>query len=130
MIDSGRQVVVYTEHVGEARWFGVGYDEAIQETPYSFKRRPALLTEPSNWPASCEPNRGPPDAPLLLMNHWINTDPTPRPSNAALVNQRDVLVGRARECERIRGQPVNLLAVDFVGQGDVEGAADELNGVG
>ena len=32
--------------------------------------------------------------------------------------------------ERIRGQPVSLLAVDFVGQGDVEGAADELNGVG
>ncbi len=129
MIDSGRQVVVYTEHVGDAPWFAVGYDEAIQETPFTFKR-PALLTEPPNWPASCEPNRGPPDAPLLLMNHWVNTDPTPRPSNAALVNRRDVLVGRARECERIRGQPVNLLAVDFIGQGDVEGAADELNGVG
>ena len=129
MIDSGRQVVVYTEHVGDAPWFAVGYEEAIQETPFTFKR-PALLTEPSNWPASCEANRGPAEAPLLLMNHWVNTDPTPRPSNAALVNRRDVLVGRARECERLRGQPVNLLAVDFVGQGDVEGAANELNGVG
>jgi hypothetical protein len=130
MVDSGRQVVVYTERVAGPPWFAAGYEGAIQETPYTFRRRPALLTEPSNWPASCEPKRGPADAPLLLMNHWINTDPTPRPSNAALVNRPEVLVGRARECERIRGQRVNLLAVDFVGQGDVGGAADELNGVG
>ncbi len=131
MIDSGHQVVVYAERAGgDAPWYTAGYDAAIQETPYSFRRRTALLTEPANWPASCAPNRGPDDAPLLLMNHWINTDPTPRPSNAAIVNARDVLVGRARECERIRGQRVNLLAVDFFGQGDVAGAADALNGVG
>lgn len=130
MIDSGQQVVVYAERVGGGvRWYTPGYERAIQETPYTFKR-PALLTEPSKWPASCEPNRGRDDAPLLLMNHWVNTDPTPRPSNAAIVNRRDVLAGRARECARIRGQRVNLLAVDFVGQGDVAGAADELNGVG
>jgi hypothetical protein len=131
MIDSGQQVVVYAERVGGgASWYTAGYDAALQETPYSFKRRTALLTEPANWPASCKPNRGPEDAPLLLMNHWINTDPTPRPSNAAIVNRRDVLVGRARECERIRGQRVNLMAVDFLGEGDVPGAADVLNGVG
>jgi hypothetical protein len=130
MIDSGRQVVVYLERSGGgAPWLTAGFGRAIQETPYTFKR-PELLSEPSNWPASCEPNRGAADAPLLLMNHWVNTDPTPKPSNAAIVNRRDVLVGRARECERIRGQRVNLLAVDFVGQGDVVGAADELNGVG
>lgn len=63
------------------------------------------------------------------MNHWVNTDPTPRPSNAALVNTAAVLAGRARECERIRGQGVNLLAIDFVGEGDVVAAADELNGM-
>jgi Short repeat of unknown function (DUF308) len=131
MIDSRHQVVVYAERAGgDAPWYTVGYDAAIQETPYSFRRRTALLTDPPSWQASCEPNRGSDDAPLLLMNHWINTDPTPRPSNAALVNARDVLVGRARECARIRGQRVNLLAVDFYGQGDVAGAVDELNGVG
>jgi hypothetical protein len=130
MIDSGQQVVVYTENAGGgAPWLTAGYEGAIQETPYRFKR-PVLLEKPSNWPASCEPNRGPGDAPLFLMNHWVNTDPTPRPSNAAIVNQREVLVGRARECERIRGHRVNLLAVDFFGEGDVDGAADELNGVG
>ena len=132
MIDSGKQVVVYAERVGGAApWYTAGYERAIQETPFTFKR-PALLTEPSNWPASCVPNRGTDDAPLLLMNHWVNTDPTPRPSNAAIVNRRDVLVGRARECERIRGRRVNLVAVDFVERGDVMGAVDALNrpGVG
>ena len=115
---------------GGAPWYSAGYDRALQETPYSFKRRPVLLTQPANWPASCAENRGSDDAPLMLMNHWINTDPTPRPSNAALVNTRAALVGRARECERFRGQRVNLVAVDFVGQGDVDGAVDVLNGVG
>jgi hypothetical protein len=130
MIDSGQQVVVYAERVGGgAPWYTAGFAGAIQDTPFTFKR-PELLTEPANWPASCEPNRGEDAAPLLLMNHWINTDPTPRPSNAAIVNTREVLVGRARECERVRGRRVNLLAVDFVGQGDVDGATDVLNGVG
>jgi hypothetical protein len=125
MIDSGQQVVVYAEHNGGgAPWYTAGYDRAIQETPFTFKRS-ALLT--SDWPATCVANRGTDTAPLLLINHWVNTDPTPRPSNAALVNRRDVLVGRARECERIRGRRANLLAVDFVAQGDLLGAADELN---
>jgi hypothetical protein len=129
MIDSGQQVVVYTERVGGgAPWYTAGYQGALQETPYTFKRA-ARLTEPSNWPASCAENRGPEDAPLLLMNHWVNTDPTPRPSNAAIVNTREVLVGRARECEQLRGQRVNLMAVDFFGEGDVNGAVDVLNGV-
>jgi hypothetical protein len=129
MIDSGRQVVVYAERVGEDPWYTPGFERAIQDTPFTFKQ-PALLTQRSEWPASCAHNRGPADAPLLLMNHWVNTDPTPRPSNASIVNRREVLVGRARACERIRGQRVNLLAVDFVERGDVEGAADALNGVG
>ena len=96
MIDSGRQVVVYAEnHGGGAPWYTAGYDGALQETPFTFKRS-AQLTNPSNWPATCVPNRGTDDAPLFLINHWINTDPTPRPSDAAKVNARPVLVGRAR----------------------------------
>jgi hypothetical protein len=129
MIDSGQQVVVYAERTGGAApWYTAGYERAIQETPYSFKRDPALLTQPPRWPASCRPNRGTDTAPLMLMNHWINTDPTPRPTNAAVVNAPPVLAGRAQECERLR-QDVNLLAIDFVGEGDVVAAADELNGV-
>jgi hypothetical protein len=127
MIDSGQQVVVYAEnHGGGAPWYTRGYDAALQETPFTFKRA-ALLTTPSNWAATCEPNRGTDDAPLFLINHWVNTDPTPRPSDAAKVNARPVLVGRARECEQIRDRRPTLLAVDFTQEGDLYGAADELN---
>ena len=42
MIDSGRQVVVYAEnHGGAAPWYTAGYDAALQETPFTFKRVPA-----------------------------------------------------------------------------------------
>jgi hypothetical protein len=129
MIDSGQQVVVYAEnHGGAAPWYTAGYDGALQETPFTFKRA-VLLTTPSRWPATCVPNRGTDDAPLFLINHWVNTDPTPRPSDAAQVNARPVLAGRARECERIRDRHPTLLAVDFTQQGDLYGAADVLNGV-
>lgn len=129
MIDSGQQVVVYAEnHGGAAPWYTRGYDAAIQETPFTFKRS-VLLATPSRWPATCVPNRGEDDAPLFLINHWVNTDPTPRPSDAAKVNARPVLVGRARECEQIRDRQPTLLAVDFTQEGDLYGAADVLNGV-
>jgi hypothetical protein len=130
MIDSGQQVVVYAEnHGGAAPWYTAGYDGALQETPYTFKRA-TRLTTPSNWPATCRPNRGTPDAPLFLINHWINTDPTPRPSDAANVNRKGVIVGRATVCQRIRDRHPTLIAVDFAEQGDLYGAVDELNGVG
>ena len=60
-------------------------DALVQETPYSFKR-PQQLTETSQLRASCQPNRGPDSAPLFLINHWIDTSPAPKPSNAAKVN--------------------------------------------
>ena len=129
LIDTGQQVVVYAEnHGGGAPWYTAGYDAALQETPFTFKR-PALLTTPSDWPRTCVPNRGTDGAPLFLINHWVNTDPTPRPSAAAKVNTVPVLVGRGRECEQIRDRRPTLLAVDFTQQGDLYGAADVLNGV-
>ena len=81
-------------------------------------------------PASCRPNRGPASAPLFLLNHWITTDPLPRPSTAALVNAFEPLLARARECERARGQLPNLVAVDFYRRGDVFRVVDRLNEVG
>ena len=43
MIDSGRQVVVYAEnHGGGAPWYTAGYDGALQETPFTFKRSAQL----------------------------------------------------------------------------------------
>jgi hypothetical protein len=77
----------------------------------------------------CRGGRGSRATTIFLINNWIDTDPTPRPSNAAVVNARDFLVKRAHRCERQRSRFPNLLNVDFYKQGDLFGAVDELNGV-
>ena len=61
------------------------------------------------------------------MNHWVTTDPAPRPSNAAEVNAYGPLLARARECERIRHHVPNLIAVDFYRRGDLFRVVDTLN---
>jgi hypothetical protein len=65
----------------------------------------------------------------LLMNHWISTDPIPKPSDAAKVNAYDALLARARECMRARHQLPNLVAVNFYREGDVFRVVDTLNGI-
>ncbi len=129
MIDSGRRVVFLAEeHAGAAPWYRLAYDGATQETPYTFPKT-AELTDPKLVAASCESNRGTKGAPLFLLNHWISTDPIPLPSDAAKVNSYEPLLHRARECERIRGQIPNLIAVNFYRQGDLFKVVDTLNGV-
>ena len=107
-------------------WYHAQYEELVQETPYSFKE-PSELTDPANLDATCEPNRGPASAPLFLINHWIDTSPAPKPSNAAKVNTHDALLDRVRHCEEQRGLMANLIAVDFYGEGDLFGVVQELN---
>jgi len=89
----------------------------------------ALLTSPPVLPASCKLNRGPATAPLLLVNHWVSTDPVPRPSDARRVNAYDPLLRRARECARLSRRTPNLLAVNFYREGDLFRVVDTLNGV-
>lgn len=129
MIESGGRVLMMAEKDaggGAIPWYHQAYDGLVQETPFSFKR-PALLADPANLEASCEPNRGTPDSSLFLINHWIDTSPAPRPSNAAIVNERDVLLKRVRTCEEQRDLLAGLVAVDFYREGDVFGAVAGLN---
>jgi hypothetical protein len=120
MIDSNQRLVVFGENeTAGVDWYHPAF-ETIQETPYTFH-------VPEEF--SCRPNRGPTDAPLLQINHWIETTPTPRPSNAEIVNQKDFLLDRARQCQEERGLLPNILAVDFAMTGDVVAAARELNGL-
>lgn len=129
MIRDDERVVMLAEKppFDKVPWYHDAYALA-QETPYTFNR-PQQLIDPKLLPRSCAENRGPADAPLFLVNHWIDTSPAPRPSNAAKVNAREPLLRRARECGRLRDQRVNLLAIDFFKTGDVIGVADDLNGV-
>lgn len=123
MIDSGKRVWIMAEEKGDPTgWYRRMYD-ITQETPFAFTS-PAQLEEPS----SCRPNRGGTTPPLFLVNHWVESYP-PRPANASIVNTKDFIVKRARECARIRDRTPNLLAVDFVERGDLIGAVEVLNGV-
>jgi hypothetical protein len=97
------------------------YDGPLQETPYSFPTAADL-----DAAASCAANRGTTDAPLFLVNHFA----TPASiTGAAEANTATRLEGRARRCSEERGLFPNLLAVDFVDQGDTIATADALNGV-
>lgn len=129
MTESGGQALMLAENDaggGEIPWYHAGYESLVQETPFSFAK-PAELVGEAALKASCKPNRGPGEAPLFLLNHWIDTSPTPRPSNAGKVNAREALLGRIRECERRRGLSANLIAVDFYREGDVFDVVEELN---
>jgi hypothetical protein len=129
MTDSGKRVVFLAEnHAGAAPWYHSAYDAITEETPYKFTKV-RQLTDPGKLAKSCRPNRGPDDGPLFLMNHWISTDPVPRPSDAAKVNAYDKLLARAKECRKVRHHLPNLVAVNFYREGDVFGVVDTLNGL-
>ena len=64
---------------------------------------------------------------MFLVNHWIETTPTPRPSNAAVVNAYDFLLARARRCQRERRRLPNVIAVDFYATGDLFRVVRTLN---
>jgi hypothetical protein len=128
LVRSNRRLLLLAENsAGEAPWYQLAYTRLMQESPFAFSR-PADLIDPERVPASCRAHRGTSGAPLFLLNHWINTDPVPRPANAAAVNAFEPLLRRARTCERLRGRRVNLLAVDFYKRGDLFGVVDALNG--
>ena len=120
LIGTNQRLIVLGEHqTGGLPWYLPAF-EAMQETPYTFH-------VPEDF--SCKPNRGEATNPLLLINHWIETTPAPRPSNAKLVNAESVLVRRARDCEKERKRLPNVIAVDFAATGDVVRAAAILNGL-
>jgi hypothetical protein len=121
LIDRGERLVVFAENEGPPPgWYQQGFEQ-MQETPYEF-------AEPEDF--SCAANRGDPDASLFLLNHWVSRPSSaPDRATAARVNARDVLVDRARACERERGLLPNYVAVDFYSLGDLIGAVDTLNGV-
>jgi hypothetical protein len=130
MIDSGQRVVFLAEnHAGAAPWYRPAYHSIVEETPFTFTSV-GQLTDPSKLAATCRPNRGPDNAPLLLINHWISTDPVPLPSHADEVNAYKPLLARVRDCERIRHHVANLVAINFFRRGDVFKVVDTLNGVG
>jgi hypothetical protein len=118
LVDRDQRLIVFTESgKGGAPWLLPAF-AAFQETPYSFKT-------PADF--SCRPNRGGSAGSLFQMNHWIETTPAPRPTNAEIVNAYDFLLRRARACQQERHHVPNVIAVDFYDIGDVVGVARTMN---
>jgi hypothetical protein len=130
MIRTGHRVVMLSDNEakGDPPWYRPTYEGLLQETPYTFNP-PSKLTEPSNWPDSCVPNRGGTDGSLFLMNHWSPSSPPVEPDYdaSAKVNAKSVLLGRAQACAELRGRYPNIIAVDQFTAGGLIGAVKKLN---
>jgi hypothetical protein len=120
LIAADQRLIVFLESGAPGvHWLLPAFDY-IQETPFRSHN-------PDEF--SCLPYRGGTRGSLFLLNHWIETPPAPRPSNAAIVNARDFLLARALQCAEQRGKRPNIVAVDFYRTGDLFRVVAELNGV-
>jgi hypothetical protein len=115
LLERGRQLVVLGERdTGDLPWYLDAFD-FIQDTPLGPRAT-----------RSCAPSRGDADSPIFMLNHWVDAFP-PRPSSNARANSSKEILARAERCERKRGLPVSLIAVDHYNLGGVVAAAVELN---
>src|SRR5918997_1304572 len=107
LLERGRQLVVLGERdTGDLSWYLEAFD-FIQDTPLGPRAT-----------RSCAPSRSDEDSPIFMLNHWVDDFP-PRPSANARVNSRGAILARAERCERRRGLPVSLIAVDHYDRGGV-----------
>lgn len=120
MILAGGRVLVFTESGKPGvPWIHPAF-ESFMETPYTFHT-------PEDF--NCKPNRGGTNGSLFQVNHWIETTPAPKPSNAEIVNTYAMLMQRAKECRRERGRWPTYIAVDFGDIGDIVQATRTMNGL-
>jgi len=120
LVAANQRVIVFIESGQSGVEWLHGTVGEIQETPYTFRKQEDF---------SCRPNRGGTEGSLFLINHWIETTPAPRASNAAIVNAYDFLLRRARACQRERRHVPNIISVDFYSIGDLVRVANTLNGI-
>jgi hypothetical protein len=118
LIESGRTLLVFAERgdPGGPPWYHNMYDW-FQETTFAFSDKEQF---------DCTPNRGPADAPLFLINHWLTLSP-PNPKTEATVNSRALLEERIERCHSERGLVPNILQVQFAERGDLIATVDALN---
>jgi hypothetical protein len=118
LVRENKRVMVITENDadGDPPWYMNGF-AWVQDTPLGAQKIKGL---------SCARNRGTPDSPFLMLNHWADLVPPRREANAPFL-RRKVILRRAHECARRRGLPVGFIATDHYDQGELIEAVDELN---
>lgn len=116
LVRANTRLVILAEKDGGARaWYLPGFSFA-QDTPLRATNASELR---------CDRFRGTADSPLFLVNHWIDAFP-PSPSRNERIGGR-VLSRRLDRCQRERGLPPNLIAVDFYERTGVVGIAHRRN---
>ena len=117
LIDDGTQLLVFAERGDDAAppWYHRAYDW-FQETGFTFD---------SVEEFDCEPNRGEPGHPLMLVNHWISRS-RPDPAVARAANDETVVRRRVQSCTDAGRPRPNVIAADFATGGDVVAVADSL----
>jgi hypothetical protein len=125
MIDAGTRLVWFeTASVADAPpWMLAMWDEVV-DTDYN-------VTDPGRF--RCDYHRGRGANRLYFLNHFVYAELgggvlVPDRDKAAAANEPTFLEARARACEAAMGRRVNVVYVDFFGQGDVSGAVRALNG--
>ncbi|HEY2728290.1 MAG TPA: hypothetical protein VGK52_00010 [Polyangia bacterium] len=119
MIEGGHRVFVGAQTAGPPpAWYHHFYDLAW-DTPYTFKT-------PSDF--SCAQNRGKIQNDLFLLNHWLE-NPLPNEMSSATANTREVLLGRAQQCQKESGKLPNFVAVNHYSIGDLFDVVRALNGL-
>ena len=118
LVDSGKRMIVFTEKDADGTypWYLDGFS-FVQDTPLGATTIKEL---------SCRRERGDADSPLLMLNNWADVFPPQLRANRPFQTKK-FLLQRAHECERKRGMPVNMIAVDFYDQGAVVEAVKQLN---
>lgn len=118
LVAEDRRVIVISEKDadGSIPWYMDGFS-LVQDTPLGAQKVGQL---------SCARHRGTADSPILMLNQWADLVPPRRVANKPFLRRR-LILDRARECERKRGLPVGLIAVDHYDQGELTAAVAELN---
>lgn len=117
MIETGKRVLVTAEDKGPPPdWYHHVWD-LTWDTPYSFK---------SEAEFSCAENRGKRGNDLFLLNHWIE-NPLANEELSTTANARDLLLGRAQQCQQESGQLPNFVAVNHYSIGALFDVVRELN---
>ena len=119
LVRSRRNLLVFAEVGGPGApdWYQPAYEGWFQETEYNFDRASTM---------NCNANRGTPDAPLFLVNHWL-TSTRPNPNDARKVNSREFLESRLRACAAERGRLPNVVAVNFAEIGELSAVTQDMN---
>ena len=125
MIRKKKNVLIMAEHHGGVRpW----YQAALRSDPAGHAL-PVHLADRAGGPGLLRARGGArPAAPLLLINHWLDTG-LPNPNDAAEANAHRRPRRRVDACERRRKHQPTILAVDFYSRGDLMKEVDRLNGV-